>query len=60
MVELVHKCLQHLHLLALHFEIIGYISGFLNGLEYLRRTGDFSRDNLTQRLLVNILLLAKP
>ena len=43
-VELVHKCIQQLHLLALHFEILGYIPGLLNGLEYLRRTGDFSGD----------------
>ena len=39
-VELVHRCIQQLHLLALHFEILGYIPGLLNGLEYLRRTGD--------------------
>ena len=59
-VELVHKCIQQLHLLALHFEILGYIPGLLNGLEYLRRTGDFSEDNITRRLLWNILVLAKP
>ena len=40
-VELVHKCIQQLHLLALHFKILGYIPGLLNGLEDLRRTGDF-------------------
>ena len=50
-VELVHNCIQQLHLLALHFEILGYIPGLLNGLEYLRRTGDFSEDNITRRLL---------
>ena len=50
-VELVHKCIQQLHLLALHFEILGYIPGLLNGLEYLRRTGDLSGDNITRRLL---------
>ena len=50
-VTVVHKCLQHLHLLALHFEILGYISCLLYGFEYLRRTGDFSGDNLDQRLL---------
>ena len=50
-VELVHKCIQQLHLLALHFEILRYIPGLLNGLEYLRRTGDFSGDNITRRLL---------
>ena len=50
-VELVHKCIQQLHLLALHFEILGYIPGLLNGLEYLRRAGDFSGDNITWRLL---------
>ena len=49
--ELVHKCLQQLHLLALHFEILGYIPGLLNGLEYLCRTGDFSGDNFTRKLL---------
>ena len=49
-VELVHKCIQQLHLLALHFEILEYIPGLLNGLEYLRRTGDFSGDNITRRL----------
>ena len=59
-VEFVHKCIQQLHLLALHFEILGYIPGLLNGLEYLRRTGDFSGDNITRRLLWNILVLAKP
>ena len=30
-VELVHKCKQQLHRLALHFEILGYIPGLLNG-----------------------------
>ena len=50
-VELVHKCIQQLHILALHFEILGYFPGLLNGLEYLRRTGDFSGDNITRRLL---------
>ena len=33
-VDLVLKCLQHLHLLALHLEILGYIPYVLNGLEY--------------------------
>ena len=32
-VDLVLKCLQHLHLLALHLEILGYIPHLLNGLE---------------------------
>ena len=44
-VDAVHKCLQHLHLLALHLEIFGYILRLLNGLNglmYLRRIGDFS------------------
>ena len=52
-VELVHKFIQQLHLLELHFEILGYTPGLLNGLEYLlvRRTGDFSGDNITRRLL---------
>ena len=59
-VELVHKCIQQLHLLALHFEILGYIPGLLNVPEYLRRTGDFSGDNTTGRPLRNILVSAKP
>ena len=33
-VDFVHKCLQHLHLLALHLEILGYIPHLLNGLVY--------------------------
>ena len=41
-VDLVLKCLQHLHLLALHLEILGYIPHLLDGLVYLRRIGDFS------------------
>ena len=57
---LVHKCKQQLQLLALHFEILGYILCHLNGLEYLRRIGDFSSDNITRGLLWNILVLAKP
>ena len=59
-VELVHKCIQKLHLLTLHFEILGYIPGLLNGLEYLRRTGDFSEDTISRRSLWNILVLAQP
>ena len=43
-VDLVLKCLQHLHLLALHLEILGYIPHLLNGLVYLRRIGDFKGD----------------
>ena len=31
-VDVVHKCLQYLHLLARHFEILGYIPHLLNGL----------------------------
>ena len=41
-VDLVNKCLQQLHLLAMHFEILGHISGLLNGLDYLRRTRDLN------------------
>lgn len=59
-VDLVHKCLQQLHLLALHLEILGYISGLLNGLEYLRKTGEFKGDNLTLRFKLNIFVLVKP
>ena len=43
-VDLVHKCLQQLHLFALHLKILGYMPGLLNGLEYLRRTGVFRVD----------------
>ena len=48
-VDLVLKCLQHLHLLALHLEILGYIPHLLNGLVYLRRIGDFKGDSLILR-----------
>ena len=50
-VDLVLKCLQHLHLLALHLEILGYIPHLFNGLVYLRRIGDFKGDSLILRLL---------
>ena len=50
-VDLVLKCLQHLHLLVLHLEILGYIPHLLNGLVYLRRIGDFKGDSLILRLL---------
>ena len=50
-VDLVLKCLQHLHLLALHLEILGYIPHLLNGLVYLRRIGDFKENSLILRLL---------
>ena len=50
-VDLVLKCLQHLHLLALHLEILGYIPHLLNGLVYLRRIGDFKGDSFILRLL---------
>ena len=61
MVEVVHKCLQHLHLLALHFEMmLGYIPRPLNGLLYLRKMNDFRGESLTLRLLRNIFVLAAP
>ena len=50
-VEMVHKCIQQLHLLALHFEILGYIPSLLNESEFLRKASDFSGDNITRRLL---------
>ena len=59
-VVLEHKCLQQLHFLALHVEILGYIPGLLNGLIYLRKIGDLSGDNLILRLLRNILELEAP
>ena len=49
-VDLVHKCLQQLHLLAFHLEILGYMPGLLNVLKYLR-TGDFRGDNFIRRHL---------
>ena len=50
-VDLVLKCLPHLHLLALHLEILGYIPHLLNELVYLQRIGDFKGDSLILRLL---------
>ena len=43
MVVLVHKCVQQVHLLALHFKALGYILSLLNainGLVYLMIIGD--------------------
>ena len=59
-VEVVHKCLQDLHLLALDFEMLGYIPRLLNGLIYLRKMGDFRGDSLTLRLFRKTLVLAAP
>ena len=59
-VVLEHKCLQQLQLLALHLDMLGYILGLLNGLEYLRKTGDLIGDNLTHGLLRKILELDVP
>ena len=50
-VDLVLKCLQNLHLLALHLEILGYTPHLLNGLEYFRRIDYFRGDSLILRLL---------
>ena len=36
------SCPQNQKEIKNYFEILGYIPGLLNGLEYLRRTGDFS------------------
>ena len=49
--DLLLKCLQHLHLLALHLEILGYIPHLLNGLVYLRRICDFRGDSLFSHFL---------
>ena len=57
---LVHNCSQQLQLLTLHLEMLGYIQGLLNGFGYLHRTGDLVGDNLTRRLLQNILVLDAP
>ena len=49
MVVLVHKCVQHTHLLALHLETLGYIPRLLNalnGLVYFLIIGDPRGDNL--------------
>ena len=35
MVVLVHKCVQELHLMALHLETLGYIPRLLNALNIL-------------------------
>ena len=59
-VESVHKCSQQLQLLALHLEMLGYILGLLNGLGYLRKTGDLIGDNLTRRLLRKVLAFDAP
>ena len=45
-VDVVHKCLQHIRLLALYFEIFGYIPRLLNGFRYLRRISDFRGGSL--------------
>ena len=50
-VDLVLKCLQHLHFLALHLEILGYTPHVLNGLVHFRRICDFKGDSLILRLL---------
>ena len=49
MVVLVHKCVQQIHLLALHLETLGYTScllNALNGLLYFLIIGDLRGDNL--------------
>ena len=46
---LVHKCVQQIHLLALHLETLGYIPRLLNalnGLVYFLIIGDPRGDNL--------------
>ena len=52
MVVLVHKCVQQIHLLALHLETLGYIPRLLNalnGLVYFLIIGDPREDNLMVR-----------
>ena len=49
MVVLVHKCVQHTHLLALHLETLRYIRRLLNefiGLVFFLIIGDPRGDNL--------------
>ena len=50
-VDVVLKCLQNLHMLALHLEILGDIPHLLNGIVHLRRICDFRGDSLILRLL---------
>ena len=59
MVDLVHRCSQQLHLLVFHLEILGYIPGLLNGLEYLG-SGDFIGNNLSFKLLRKLFRFVKP
>ena len=59
-VVFVHKCGQQLQLLALHFDMLGYVLGLLKGFKYLRKTGDLIGDNLTLRLLRSTLVLDVP
>ena len=40
--------------------MLGYKLGLLKGFEYLRKTGDLIRDNLTLRFLRRILVLDAP
>ena len=49
MVDLVYKCVQQTHLLALHLETLGYIPRLLNalnGLVYFLIIGDPRGDNI--------------
>ena len=58
-VDLVPRCLQNLHLLALHLEILGYIPHLLNGLEYFRRIGDSILNDRLNTFLEDALLLSE-
>ena len=59
-VDAVQNWEQHLHLLALPLEILGYIPLLLNGLVYFRRVGDFRGESLILRLFLDILVLPAP
>ena len=58
-VDLVPRCLQNLHLLALHLEILGYIPHLLNGLEYFRRIRDSILNDRLNTFLEDALLLSE-
>ena len=59
MVVLVHKWVQQIHLLALHFETLGYtprLLNALNGLLYFLIVGDLRGDNKMVGIILQKLL----
>ena len=56
-IVLVHKCVQQTHLLALHFETLGYIPRLLNalnGLVYFLIIGDLRGCNFAMIFMINV------